>query len=63
MNSSKEEEFALFQSEVKKLKLINPQKTKDEKSEFKAKEKFIKDFVTVWTKIMNADRANLKKLN
>ena len=32
MNSSKEEEFALFQSEVKKLKLINPQNTKDEKA-------------------------------
>ena len=27
------------------------------------KEKFIKDFVAVWTKIMNADRPNLKKLN
>ena len=27
------------------------------------KEKFIKDFVSVWTKIMNADRTNLKKLN
>ena len=27
------------------------------------KEKFIKDFVEVWTKIMNADRPNLKKLN
>ena len=24
------------------------------------KEKFVKDFVAVWTKIMNADRANLK---
>ena len=27
------------------------------------KEKFIQDFVAVWTKIMNADRLNLKKLN
>ena len=27
------------------------------------KEKFINDFVAVWTKIMNADRPNLKKLN
>ena len=27
------------------------------------KEKFIKDFVQVWTKVMNADRSNLKKLN
>ena len=27
------------------------------------KEKFIKDFVKVWTKVMNADRPNLKKLN
>ena len=27
------------------------------------KEKFVKDFVSVWTKIMNADRPNLKKLN
>ena len=27
------------------------------------KEKFIRDFVAVWTKIMNADRTNLKKLN
>ena len=27
------------------------------------KEKFIKDFIKVWTKIMNADRINLKKLN
>jgi catalase-peroxidase len=27
------------------------------------KEKFIRDFVAVWTKIMNADRPNLKKLN
>ena len=27
------------------------------------KEKFVKDFVAVWTKIMNADRPNLKKLN
>ena len=27
------------------------------------KEKFIKDFVMVWTKIMNADRPDLKKLN
>ena len=27
------------------------------------KEKFIKDFVTVWTKVMNADRSDLKKLN
>ena len=26
------------------------------------KEKFIKDFVTVWTKVMNADRSDLKKL-
>ena len=25
------------------------------------KEKFVKDFVSVWTKIMNADRPNLKK--
>jgi len=32
MNSSKEEEFALFQSEVKKLKLVNPQNMKDEKA-------------------------------
>ena len=28
-----------------------------------SKEKFIKDFVAAWTKIMNADRAELKKLN
>ena len=28
-----------------------------------SKEKFIKDFVAVWTKVMNADRPNLKKLN
>ena len=27
------------------------------------KEKFIRDFVSIWTKIMNADRPNLKKLN
>ena len=27
------------------------------------KEKFVKDFVAVWTKIMNADRPNLKRLN
>ena len=27
------------------------------------KEKFIKDFIKVWTKVMNADRPNLKKLN
>ena len=27
------------------------------------KEKFIKDFIQVWTKVMNADRLNLKKLN
>ena len=27
------------------------------------KEKFVKDFVAVWNKIMNADRPNLKKLN
>ena len=27
------------------------------------KEKFVKDFVAVWTKLMNADRQNLKKLN
>ena len=27
------------------------------------KEKFVKDFVAVWTKIMNADRPNLKTLN
>ena len=27
------------------------------------KEKFVKDFVAIWTKIMNADRPNLKKLN
>ena len=27
------------------------------------KEKFVKDFVAAWTKIMNADRPNLKKLN
>ena len=26
------------------------------------KRKFVKDFVDVWTKIMNADRPNLKKL-
>ena len=26
-------------------------------------DKFIKDFVDVWTKIMNADRPNIKKLN
>ncbi len=30
MNISKEEEFALFEDEVNKLKLINSQKTKDE---------------------------------
>ena len=27
------------------------------------KEKFIKDFVEIWTKIMNADRPNIKRLN
>ena len=27
------------------------------------KEKFVKDFVSIWTKIMNADRVDLKKLN
>ena len=27
------------------------------------KEKFIEDFVKIWTKIMNADRPNSKKLN
>jgi len=27
------------------------------------KEKFVKDFVAVWSKIMDADRPNLKKLN
>ena len=27
------------------------------------KDKFVRDFVAVWTKIMNADRPNLKKLN
>ena len=27
------------------------------------KEKFVKDFVAVWAKIMDADRPNLKKLN
>ena len=27
------------------------------------KEKFIEDFVKIWTKIMNADRQNYKKLN
>ena len=27
------------------------------------KEKFVKDFVAIWTKIMNADRVDLKKLN
>ena len=27
------------------------------------KEKFIEDFVKVWTKIMNADRQSQKKLN
>ena len=27
------------------------------------KEKFVKDFVAVWTKMINADRPNLKKLN
>ena len=27
------------------------------------KEKFIKDFVAAWGKIMDADRPNLKKLN
>ena len=26
-------------------------------------DKFVKDFVSVWTKIMNADRPNLKKLH
>tara|TARA_B100000902_G_scaffold373189_1_gene400901 strand:- start:1013 stop:1345 length:333 start_codon:yes stop_codon:yes gene_type:complete len=32
MNRSKKEEFDMFQDEVKKLKLINPQKTIGEKS-------------------------------
>ena len=27
------------------------------------KEKFVKDFVAVWAKVMNADRQDLKKLN
>ena len=27
------------------------------------KEKFIKDFVEIWTKIMNADSPNIKRLN
>ena len=27
------------------------------------KEKFIKDFVAIWTKIMNADRSEMRKLN
>ena len=27
------------------------------------KEKFIKDFVKVWTKVMNADRQEIKKLH
>jgi catalase-peroxidase len=27
------------------------------------KEKFVKDFVAVWTKIMNADRQEVKKLH
>ena len=27
------------------------------------KEKFVKDFVAAWTKVMNADRKELKKLN
>ena len=27
------------------------------------KEKFIKDFVKVWTKVMNADRPDIKNLN
>ena len=27
------------------------------------KEKFVRDFVAVWTKIMNADRKNLKKVH
>ena len=27
------------------------------------KEKFVKDFVEIWTKIMNADRPNIKRLN
>jgi catalase-peroxidase len=27
------------------------------------KEKFVKDFVAVWTKIMNADRQELKRLH
>ena len=31
--------------------------------QLKAKTVFIKDFVQVWTKVMNADRPNLKKLN
>ena len=26
-------------------------------------EKFVKDFVEIWTKIMNADRPNIKRLN
>ena len=27
------------------------------------KEKFVKDFVTVWTKVMNADRQEIKNLH
>jgi catalase-peroxidase len=27
------------------------------------KEKFVKDFVAVWTKVMNADRQEIKKLH
>ena len=27
------------------------------------KEKFVKDFVAVWTKVMNADRQEVKKLH
>jgi catalase-peroxidase len=27
------------------------------------KEKFVKDFVAVWTKVMNADRQEYRKLN
>ena len=30
---------------------------------FDNKEKFVKDFVTVWTKIMNADRQEVKKFH
>ena len=32
MDTSKEEEFLLFQEEVKKLKLTNPQKIKNERN-------------------------------